>query len=363
MDRRPIIILLDSRQLGGIETHIYHLARALGKAGWPAEIWFYQAYSEPHPMAPRLQSEGITFRYLQGTFTHLLSTLKNNPPLILHTHGYKAGIVGRLTARLCQIPVVSTFHNADPGRGIIKLYYWLDRVTSRLSSNIAVSSDIARTLKIPPVPINNFIDVPSHPVSSGTLSAFVGRLSIEKGPDQFLQLAKHQPDMSFRLYGTGPMERDLDQQAPDNVRLMGQVSGMNQHWQDIGQLCITSRHEGLPMVALEAMAQGIPVFCFHLGALPQLIRQGVNGWIAPLGDIRKMSEQLLFWHQLPESRKNEIRQHCINTVKSAYSYQAVLPKILNVYQSASKQYGQDWPEIPSAKPVLENMTSGDGRWI
>ena len=359
MDRRPVVILLDSSQLGGIETHVYHLSRALLQNSWPAEIWFYQKYPEQHPLTPRLESEGIKFKFLHGTIKHLHSELKSRNPLVLHTHGYKAGIFGRILAKVHNIPVVSTFHNGDPGEGVVRFYTWLDQITSVLSKNIAVSAEIAQRFKRPPVQINNFIDVPKQIITTGTSSAFAGRLSVEKGPDQFLQLAKHQPEMSFRLYGTGPMEQNLSQQHPDNVMFMGQVSGMNNQWQDIGQLCITSRHEGLPMVALEAMAHGVPVFSFRLGDLPQLIKQSFNGWISPLGDIKQMSDHLSQWNQLPESEKTRVRNNCINTVRSAYSYQAVLPRVLDIYRQACEESGQTWPAATSNNPAPVAAISGD----
>ncbi len=359
MERRTIILLLDSSQSGGIETHVYHLAKALQQAGHLICIWFYRQYDEQHPLELRLKSENIDYRYLQGSFSHLLTETDHIKPLILHTHGYKAGILGRLVGKLTDTPVVSTFHNGDPGTGIVRCYTWLDRMTSCYSKNIAVSAEIARRFKQQPQQINNFIEMPSQPAALGKDTAFVGRLSVEKGPDQFLQLAKHQPDMHFRLYGSGPMQGSLLQQRPDNVSFIGQVSCMNAHWQGIGQLCITSRHEGLPMVALEAMAHGIPVFSFGLGAMPQLIKQGINGWIAPLGNIRQMSDDIANWQRLSENDKAQIRKNCRETIQASYSPQAVLPEILGVYQQACDDKSLHFSIILNKKVVKETLSYGD----
>lgn len=343
MEREVIVILLDSSQLGGIESHIYHLARALKKHGYSAEIWFYKQHSKLHPLSPRLDHENIQYRYLAGSFRDIYSQIKHSPPRLLHTHGYKAGVLGRIAAHLLSIPVVSTFHNGDPGEGIVRIYTLLDRLTSFLSENIAVSNEIAARFKKKPVQINNFINLPKQQVKSDNNIAFVGRLSHEKGPDQYLQLAKHLPDQIFQVYGTGPMEPLLKEQEISNIQFMGQVSGMNDQWQYVDVLCITSRHEGLPMVALEAMAQGVPVISFALGALPNLIEQGVNGWIAPQGDIKEMSRLIKLWFSLPAAVKSEIRNACRQTIARDYSYKAVLPQIFEVYARASGQIGQPWP--------------------
>ncbi|WP_419537089.1 glycosyltransferase family 4 protein [Endozoicomonas sp.] len=356
MTDHPIAILLDSRQAGGIETHVYQLGKALKNGGWPVEIWFYQQYQTEHPLIQALKDSEIRFRYLNGNLPQLISTLKSTQPLLLHTHGYKAGVFGRLAALLTRTPVVSTFHNGDPGEGIVRLYTLLDQLSSPLSINIAVSDDIAKRYISAPHRINNFVDVPENHSYSGKAIAFVGRLSHEKGPDLFLQLAKHQPLLPFRLYGSGPMENLLRKQRVNNVMFMGQVNSMDAHWREIGLLCITSRFEGLPMVALEAMAHGIPVLSFPLGGLPDLIVQGFNGWISPTGDLNGMSNLLQFWFSLPEAVKWQLREACVATIINTYSSRAILPQVLEVYQQAVLSKGYDWPNTPKQVSASGNKT-------
>lgn len=354
MTKPPIVILLDSRQAGGIETHVYQLGKALKNSGWPVEIWFYQKYPNAHPLEEDLKDINLHFRYHNGKLAHLISELKCVQPLLLHTHGYKAGIFGRLAATFTKTPIVSTFHNGDPGEGIVRLYTLLDQLTSIISENIAVSDEIAKRHIHSPYRINNFVEVPEHQPSSGKAIAFVGRLTYEKGPDLFLQLAKHQPLLPFRLYGSGPMEESLQKQQVSNVMFMGQVPSMESHWREIGLLCITSRFEGLPMVALEAMAHGVPVLSFPLGGIPDLIVQGFNGWTTPIGDLNGMSNLLQFWFSLPETVKWQLRESCIKTIINHYSNQAILPKIIKVYQKAVQSKGLTWPEADHKTPMIRS---------
>lgn len=361
MPDQPIILLLDSRQAGGIETHVYQLGKALKMSGRSVEVWFYRQYQSEHPIEQKLKNAEIRFRYLSGKWHHLISELKSTRPLLLHTHGYKAGIFGRLAALLTAKPVVSTFHNGDPGEGIVRLYTLLDQLTSALSKNIAVSEEIAKRSISAPHRINNFVEVPQHYPSSGKAIAFVGRLSHEKGPDLFLQLAKHQPLLPFRLYGSGPMEEHLRKQQVNNVVFMGQVESMEPHWREIGLLCITSRFEGLPMVALEAMAHGVPVVSFPLGGLPDLIVQGFNGWTAPIGDLNDMGSLLQFWFSLPEGVKWQLREACVATIIKRYSSQAILPEIIEVYQQALQAKGYDWPTTLNRASALTSGNKKQGR--
>ena len=366
MSDRPIVLLLDSRQAGGIETHVYQLSRALCSNNWPVQIWFYQRYQNEHPLEEQLKEAKLTadparqnnrakiaVHYLGGKAHQLIAKTHTTRPLLLHTHGYKAGIFGRLAAVLNKTPVVSTFHNGDPGDGMVRLYTLLDQLTSVASKNIVVSDEIAKRHIHAPQTINNFVQIPAYPRSSGRAIAFVGRLSYEKGPDLFLQLARHQPLLPFRLYGSGPMAEHLQKQQADNVQFMGHVPSMEPHWSEVGLLCITSRFEGLPMVALEAMAHGVPVLSFPLGGLPKLITQGFNGWISPAGDLKAMSNLLQFWSALPEAIKWQLNEASVATINNRYSSQAILPQILAIYEKAVRAKGLSWPERINNRAVSD----------
>ena len=349
MDRQQIVIFLDSSQLGGIETHVTHLARGLDQAGYTTKILFFKRYAQAHPLEALLHQHNIAFEYLNEKPDNLYQWLKKRKPLLLHTHGYKAGILGRISARLTSTPVVSTFHNGDQGSGLVRLYTWLDQQTSRLSTNIAVSPDIANRLPKPSTLMNNFIEMPERDSKPGSNIAFVGRLSHEKGPDLFMQLAKHQSDLYFNIYGSGPMLSSLEAMHPDNVKLHGQVSNMETFWNDIGLLCITSRQEGLPLVALEAMAHGIPVLAFQLGALPGLIQPGINGWLVQQGNLKDMHQKLRLWYELSSSDKSKMARACVQTISNHYSCAAVIPEVLTIYQQAVTARGQEWYSPRSQK--------------
>ncbi|WP_062267340.1 glycosyltransferase family 4 protein [Endozoicomonas arenosclerae] len=344
MDRQKIIIFLDSSQLGGIETHIVHLALALKQADICSEILFFKRYSERHPLEDKLITHGIEYSYLSGSFLQLKDKLTREKPLLLHTHGYKAGVLGRLAALPSKTPVVSTFHNGDQGSGMVRLYTLLDKFTSRLSTNIAVSEEIALRFPNRPAVINNFINLSSITSPLGKHVAFVGRLSHEKGPDIFLQIAERLPDIAFKMIGGGPMEKEIFEQSASNILCLGQVKDMEAQWDDIGLLCISSREEGLPMVALEAMSRGIPVAAYRLGALPELIKQNCNGWIAPTGNIRVMAELVSNWSKLDAAQLSALSKSCQQTIEQQYSYDAILPEILTVYKQALSKKGLPWPE-------------------
>ena len=70
---------------------------------------------------------------------------------------------------------------------------------------------------------------------------------------------------------------------------------MDGAWGEIGLLAVTSRAEGLPLVVLEAMARGVPVACFAIAALPEVIEDGVTGCIVSAGDVPALAHAVRRW--------------------------------------------------------------------
>ena len=326
-----IWLLLDSRGVGGIETHVCQLATELRNAGKNAVVVFLGNYGD-HPLQNIFLREGIPFRFLKGDTRSLLQAFAR-PPLLVHTHGYKAGILGRLTGRLKSVPVVSTYHSGDQGRGKVRLYTALDELSSGLAPSIAVSAEIQQRLGAHTRYIPNFVSLPERcDQGNSNIVAFVGRLSDEKGPDLFCELARQLPYLNFEVYGDGPMLQELRSAYGDVVHFHGKVSSMQNHWHNVGLLCMTSRKEGLPYAALEAMAHGIPVAAFGVGGLPDLIESGRNGWVVPSPEIDELISVVRDWSNMSEHERSRLANGARQTVVENYSPQAVLPKVLAVYQ-------------------------------
>lgn len=268
-----VLLFLDSSGLGGIETHVATLAEALPARGLAAEILFWRAYPG-NAFEERLARAGLPFSALEGRFGALLRRLRGGGPVLLHTHGYKAGILGRLAARLAGVPVVSTYHAGERGRFPVNLYQLLDEWTGCLAERLAVSGKIARELPFGAAVVPNFIAFPPLGPARPRRPqiGFVGRLSPEKAPDRFLALAGMLGDAAdFHIFGNGPMRPSLESPAGPAVIWHGMVSEPGAIWPALDLLVMPSRAEGLPMAALEALAQGIPIVATDAGDLRAVI--------------------------------------------------------------------------------------------
>jgi glycosyltransferase involved in cell wall biosynthesis len=329
-------LLLDSSRVGGVETHVATLARGLAAAAVPVEVVFLDDHG-PHPMKTALDAAGIPHRTLHG-WRDLVARMRRDKPALVHTHGYKAGVLGRLAGWCLEVPMVSTYHAGEPGVGRVRLYNTIDRGTAWLAEPIAVSEAIRRTLPSPAAAtlIENFVELAPRPAGGRRPGpvAFVGRLSHEKGPDEFCALAEELPAIGFEVYGDGPLRDALEARHGGRVRFHGAVPSMADRWRDIGLLCMPSRHEGMPMAALEALANGVPVAAYAVGGLPRCIEHGRSGWLAPPGDRARLAAAIEAWRAQGEEAATATAMAAREIVEKRFSREAGTRKVLAVYARA-----------------------------
>jgi glycosyltransferase involved in cell wall biosynthesis len=334
-DRRVIWQLIDTRSFGGIEGHIGVLAAALREIGLATEVVCYADYGD-NPWLRQLAADGIPVRLLGGSPTALLAALRAVRPALLHTHGYKAGILGRLAAMLTRTPCVSTFHAGDRGPFPLWAYQLLDEWSSFLARRIAVSDSIARDLPFGATVIPNFVAVPPQPRNDPPPRriAFVGRLSHEKGPDLFCDLARRVgPTLTYDCYGDGPMMSGLAAEYGSLIRFHGFVEP-DRIWPQVGLLVMPSRAEGLPMAALEAMAAGVPVAASRVGGLPDLISPGQNGWLFDVGDLAAATSIVTSWGALDAAHRLALARSTHACIAETHGITRRLHEVLKIYAAA-----------------------------
>ncbi|MGL4472907.1 MAG: glycosyltransferase family 4 protein [Shewanella sp.] len=330
-----VVLMLDSRSQGGIETHVVELAKGLVRANLMVRVCFMRRYDAEHPIAAALKHAGATVDYLPSGVRALYGYLATIKPWILHTHGYKAGILGRIIAKWQGIATISTYHAGEISHGKLGLYDVIDRYSHFLANEVlSVSQEIAMRLPLARAHVfRNFIDTEHLPLSCGQQVAFVGRLSHEKGGDRIIEFARALPKIDFHIYGDGPDAKGLQAVASSNVHFHG-FCQMSQHWQNIGLMVMPSRHEGLPMAALEAMARGIPVAATKVGDLSQLINNGMSGYVVAEPDYLQLIQAIEHWLQLTPSQRLLLGQTAKTKIEQEYSLIALMPSMLALYHQA-----------------------------
>lgn len=331
--------LIDSSTIGGAERHIAIVIQCLRERNIPAEAVLYQDYPA-NRWVGQLAAGQVPFRILDGSISGLIAALRQAQPALLHVHGYKAGILGRFPARLFGIPVVTTFHSGERSSGRLGFYELVDEWTSILGERICVSSAIQARMPFKAAVIKNFVPDSAAPPANALprRAAFVGRLTKEKGPDTFCDIAAHRPsEAEWHVYGDGPMRRELETRFGKIVQFHGLVPDLTDVWPDTGLVVMPSRFEGLPYAALEALSAGVPILAARVGGLPEAVVESETGWMFEPGDVAGALAGFDAWLALDPSAQAEMRFRCWRHVKDYFSESSEMPKLISVYRKAGYQ--------------------------
>jgi glycosyltransferase involved in cell wall biosynthesis len=327
--------LIDSSTIGGIEKHIAVLTSSLMRIGIPTEIVLYQDHGA-NPWLAQLADAGLGYRHLDGTVGGLVRAMRASRPALVHTHGYKAGILGRLAAARLAIPSVSTFHMGEAPRFPVSLYDAVDRYSALLSHHIAVSDAIARTLPFSSTVVRNWVDIPAEAPAfppPPRRIGFVGRLSHEKAPDIFCDLAERftGDDHAWHVFGDGAMRDELEARAIPGLTFHGMVTDMGRVWSDLGLLVMPSRGEGLPLAAIEAIGAGVPVIASDVGDVAKVVVDGESGWLVRAGDVDDFVNAIRKWQSLSPESARAMPHSAWRHARDNFSEAAGLPDILEIY--------------------------------
>ncbi len=146
-------------------------------------------------------------------------------------------------------------------------------------------------------------DAPLTPVPDNQRIVCVGRLCIEKGQDVLVQavaeLAKRGVRAEVELVGDGPLRPRIESLISmhglqKQVTLAGWASSADvfDKLRAARVMALPSTSEGLPVVIMEALALGRPVITTYIAGIPELIRDGQEGFLLPAGDLSALVNAL-----------------------------------------------------------------------
>ena len=236
----------------------------------------------------------------------------------IHAHfGTNSAEVAMLTAQLARIPFSFTVHGPDE---FDHPEYIALREKAAAAAFVATISSFTRSQmlrwvnfadwdKVRTIPCGldrSYIDAcdPDEPLACER-NAFVciARLSPQKGQvlliDAVAEVARHHPEVHLRLIGDGELRPVLEARIAelgigDNVTLVGWLSSdaVRQEIRQARALVLSSFGEGLPIVIMEAMAMRRPVLSTWVAGIPELVRNGIDGWTYPAGNASAIAEAM-----------------------------------------------------------------------
>ncbi|MBL4918472.1 glycosyltransferase [Szabonella alba] len=131
----------------------------------------------------------------------------------------------------------------------------------------------------------------------------IGRLAEQKGFPLLIaamaEAARDLPGLRLTILGDGPLRRELETaiaaqglQAVVHLAGWADEKGVRAALAAAQALILPSFAEGLPVVVMEAMAAGRPVIATAIAGLPELVREGREGWLVPAGDAGALARAI-----------------------------------------------------------------------
>ena len=237
----------------------------------------------------------------------LVRAVRASPAAIVHTHGYKANILGRF-ARAWGAPMrglIATAHGWADETTATRMYNVLDRRTAFLSDLVTVTSE-AMVARFPGrarvVFVANALEERALATAVRRQRArarfdfeddrivvgFLGRTTAAKGLREFLAAARSRENESelWAIAGTGDLEASIASEGLANVRHVGFLEESDAFVDAIDIFVQSSHAEGLSLALLEAMRSGRAIVATDVGSTAFAVRHGVDGIVVPPRDVR-----------------------------------------------------------------------------
>lgn len=311
--------VLNSRIYSGAEKVVCQIIRAFRKTGG-VEMVYCSPYSDN--VQQMLSEQGVTYLPIESmTPGRLRAVLEEQKPDLIHAHDMRASFVSALCCG--STPLISHIHNnAYDSRGIspksVAYLYagWKAReilwVSESSFRGYAFHSLFAGKSRV----LYNIIDTDEIQEKLEQDTAlydydmiYVGRLTYQKDPQRLMRLCarvrEEKPDLKAAIVGTGELEeeartlcRELNLQ--NQVHFLGFQPNPIKMIHDSKAMVLTSRWEGTPMCALEAMYLGTPVVSTPSDGMRDLISDGVSGYLSEQDEV--LAQDLLKIFREPEHR-------------------------------------------------------------
>lgn len=315
-----VLAVMDSFRVSGPAKQLLRSTISGVASGVTTTLALFQRSAEPSPFVVSARRAQVPVLVIRDRFAGdlgivvaLAKHIRDAKPDILQTHGYKANIVGRLLAPRFGLPWIAFLHGETWENWKVRVYSALERCAICGADRVvAVSHEMVTRLVARGIPSSKVRAVHNaclfEPVSDAIHTAschdtppvvgVVARLSPEKGVDVGLHVhalvTRRFPDARLFIAGEGPEANTLRGLAErlgiaPAVQWLGYREDVSDLYRHMAILLIPSRSEGLPNVALEAMAHGLPVVAAAVGGIPEVITDGQSGFLAPPGDVETLA--------------------------------------------------------------------------
>ena len=317
----------------GLETRGYHTTLVAGSLarGEDSMAFLAERLGVSVVSVAELQRE-VSVLHDARSVVRVAELIRSERPHILHTHTAKAGAIARAAALLAgdaRPPVVlHTFHGhvlkGYFGTGRTALFRQVERTLARASDVlVAVSPEVRDELVelgVAPyakfvvirlgIPLEERLGGPGadadyrhlYGIPAGAfVVGWVGRMTEVKATGAVLEIVRaariRGVDAVLCMVGDGPDRGGLERLAHElgiakQCYFVGYQSDVAGYYRLFDAFLLPSVNEGTPVSAIESLASGTPVVANRVGGVPDVVRDGVDGFLVEPGDAEAAAERL-----------------------------------------------------------------------
>lgn len=253
------------------------------------------------PIRQALEDQEISFAPLSKlSVSTLKKVMREVKPDVVHAHDMKASVLA--AAAIGNIPLISHIHNNnfDSQKPTLKaILYCYAAATAKhifwVSQSSMTGYCFHKGLEGKSTVLYNVIDIDQLRQKAVQAECqtpydivYIGRLTYQKNPQRLLavleEVIRQQPMVKAAIIGGGDLEEEVQQiiaekKLQDNVHYLGFMGNPYGILKNAKIMLMTSRWEGTPMCALEAMALGVSIISTPTDGLCELVAHGKTGYL------------------------------------------------------------------------------------
>lgn len=171
-------------------------------------------------------------------------------------------------------------------------------------------------------------------IKKGKTIFTVARFTEQKALDKLIIAMRELPEFQLNLAGYGELENYLKSIAGKNVNIMGfkkPEEAVKIYAHSLFTI-LPSRFEGLPYTILESMSCGVIPIVTRVGALPELIKDGENGFLLKNNDPKTISTCV---RKAAKSNLKKISKNARKSIVKYYSSEVIAKEYIEVYKEAA----------------------------
>ena len=358
-----VYIITRSDVLGGASVHLLDLAKGMIDQGHQV----YILVGGTGTFTDELKKNNINFISLEHLkreislvhdvlgFWEIKKYLSELKPDIVHCHSSKAGLLGRLSARSLNLPVVFTAHGWAFTEGVSpkkqKIYAYLEKFLAKLSDHIITVSEYDRQhgfkyqVGSPELvqTIHNGVPDIRMPTTkeSNAVIKLIMVARFEDPKDQFFliqALLKLPKNLNWQIdfLGDGPNLQKCKDLVENNtleskIIFHGQSFKVKEFLNQADIFVLISNYEGFPLTILEAMSTSLPIIASDVGGINESVTS-INGYLIPKGNLEILTHSII---ELIINRdlRQQMGENSRRLYEERFSFNIMLKKTLDIYHN------------------------------